>query len=256
MNINLIFSLAFTLCISTALSLSAQDEVQLETNLILSGTITVSQDDTKMPVRGMIRFDTLTNTFEGFDGAVWINLGASGADVNNRTDTLEIGDSFGGGIVFHTVGVHGLIVTEFDIVDPNFLLDEFIKWGGPGLTEATSDTDGTANTQAIIAFLEDWTDDMGASYAAKICDELALGVYTDWYLPSREEFRLINEHVGTEATGPNANVANITSGFYWTSTDASAADAYAYRTSGSGASSRFQTLPKSSDFSVRAIRSY
>ncbi len=168
---------------------------------------------------------------------------------------MEIGDSFGGGIVFHTAGDHDLIVKEFDIVYPNFLLDEFIKWGGPGLTEATSDPDGATNTQAIIAFVEDWTDDMRAPYDAKICDEFALGV-TDWYLPSREEFRLINEHVGTQATGPNANIVNITSGFYWTSTDASAVDAYAYRTSGSGASTRVQTLPKSSDFSVKAIRSY
>ena len=150
---NLFSLLASTLCIFTTFQLDAQEDVQLETNLIVIGTVTVSQDDTQTPVRGMIRFDTMTHTFQGYDGAVWIDLGSSGADVNNRTDTLEIGDTFGGGIVFHTAGPHGLVVTTFDLSDPVNVLDENIPWGGNGATDATSFELGNQNTSKIIAFL-------------------------------------------------------------------------------------------------------
>jgi len=249
----ILFSIAFTLCLTIPFQLAAQDDVQLETNLTLAGTITVSQDETQTPVRGMIRFDTITHTFQGYDGAVWIDFGASGAAVNNRTDTLKIGDSHGGGIVFHTAGPHGLVVTTFDLSDPINVLDEEIPWGDTGATDATSQILGERNTADIIAFLQDWTDADGGSYAAKICDELDLGGHTDWYLPSLTEFMLMNQNVGTEAPAPNNNIVNLSSTIYWTSTELSVINAHFYRTSsGQGPGN----LAKSADLSVRAIRSY
>jgi len=236
----------------TSLQLEAQNATELETNLNVAGNIIVAQDDAQLPVRGMIRFDTMTHTFQGYDGAVWIDLGSSGADVNNRTDTLEIGDAHGGGIVFFTAGSSGLVVMEFDLSLPSDLLEMTIPWGDSQIsTNARSRTNGKQNTEEIVASNLSWS---GGEYAAKICDDLELGGFDDWYMPAVEEFIMMNNNVGTAGTGANNNIANISPGVYWTSTELDTNEAIYYDTRLSSLEEKI--LTKDVTFTVRAIRAY
>ena len=77
-------------------------------------------------------------------------------------------------------------------------------------THATS-TDGQVNTTLIVNKLGT---DGGVAYAAKVCDTLTLGGYSDWYLPSKEE-------LGAIVSIPNASnyFAPLFSSDYWSSTE-------------------------------------
>lgn len=96
------------------------------------------------------------------------------------------------------------------------------EWGGDGTDinganaglapELTAIGTGAANTQAIV-------DALGAgTYAARICYDLSLGGYDDWFLPSRDELDAVwdaRDLVGglPEEGGGYAN------DYYWTSSE-------------------------------------
>lgn len=231
--------------------LTAQSDVQLESNLEVKGQIVIGQDDALTPVQGSIRFDTMTHTFQGFDGAVWIDLGSSGVDVNSRPDTLKVGDSFGGGIVFFTAGPHGLVVADFDLAIPSNPIEQTIIWGDA--TEdigADSRSNGRQNTTDIVASLQNFNN---GDYGAKIADDLDSGGFSDWYMPSIDEFILMNDNVGTGASGDLNNIANLETGVYWTSTEFSAQNGHYYHV---GQQDERTNVSKDATFSVRAIRAY
>ena len=221
----------------------------MESNLFVTGQITIGQDDNQVPLQGTIRFDTITNAFQGFDGATWVTLG-SGAPGSNQTDTLEIGDSFGGGIVFHTVGSNGLVVIEFDLVLPNAPLVSDIQWGDPTIaTGATSSDHGYQNTMEITDTLQNWSN---GEYAAELCENLSFGGFEDWHLPSVAEFEMMNAAVGSGGSGPNNNLANLQGVVYWTSTEIDDNDAIYYHVG----HQEGRVLTKDNNFKVRAIRAY
>jgi hypothetical protein len=78
---------------------------------------------------------------------------------------------------------HGLIMTTTDTGGINTL------WGCQG-TNITGTTEsigsGQANTTAIV------NQCATAGIAARICDDLSSGGYSDWYLPSKDEWYSIN----------------------------------------------------------------
>lgn len=109
----------------------------------------------------------------------------------------KIGKNYQGGIIFYLdkTGKHGLIATPTDqgkAVWCNNCLD----WKTNkliGLTMIGTDTavgTGKANTAAIVKA-------QGAgSYAAKLCDDLVLNGYDDWFLPSKDELNLLYNAIG------------------------------------------------------------
>ncbi|MFZ1785205.1 MAG: hypothetical protein WAU23_08355 [Ferruginibacter sp.] len=69
-----------------------------------------------------------------------------------------------------------------------------ITWGGYEQIgkAAQSETDGAANTRAIVVAVGKNSGYEGQPYAAKVCDSLTLGGYTDWYLPCKDETDIIS----------------------------------------------------------------
>lgn len=77
------------------------------------------------------------------------------------------------------------------IADMTFM--DRITWGGYEQigNAAQSETDGPANTKAIVAAVGKNSGYDGKVYAAKVCDTLTTGGYSDWYLPCKDETDII-----------------------------------------------------------------
>ena len=97
-------------------------------------------------------------------------------------NTFEIGQNYGGGIIFYIdeTGKHGLIAAPGD--------QGQAKWGCSETSiSGTSTAIGTghANTTLIVNGCSE------AGTAARICNDLSMGSYDDWFLPSKDELLLM-----------------------------------------------------------------
>jgi len=133
---------------------------------------------------------------------------SSGAYANlNITDvaTFSIGQSYQGGIIFYidNTGKHGLIAAATD-------QSSGAEWGCMSLTSrigGTSEEIGTgqANTSRIVNGCNE------AGIAARLCDDLVLNGYSDWFLPSLKEMDKM--YLSRNVVGGFANKP------YWNSTE-------------------------------------
>lgn len=150
----------------------------------------------------------------------------------------SVGATYAGGTVFYldADGQHGLVMTTTDI--------DTCAWyeGTPFLigTTAYQFGEGMNNTNEIV------TAQGAGAYAAKICADLTLNGYSDWYLPSKDELFKI------EIADDQFNV----SGKYWTSTEDTFADYARYLRLGLGQPFEDNVAGKSASLKVRAIRSF
>lgn len=124
---------------------------------------------------------------------------------------LGVGDAYQGGILYQLpgVGTPGMVVST---------TDGQAAWGTVGVTTgATSDTDGLPNTAAIVAAFG-----LGSGFAAPLCASYSVtdstGTYNNWYLPAFNEL-----YAARAAGGP----ANFSAGYYWSSTEYTATNAWA-----------------------------
>lgn len=119
-------------------------------------------------------------------------------------DGLAVGSMHAGGIVFYldNSGEHGLVAAESN-------QNSAIRWGNGTsvLIDSTGNAvgEGQRNTNRIVSI-------QGAGeYAAKLCDDLTLNGYSDWFLPSKHELNLLFIKKGS--------ISGLVDGYYWSSTE-------------------------------------
>jgi hypothetical protein len=150
--------------------------------------------------------------------------GPQGPQGANTGLTHWIGESFGGGIVFHVykdvLGVeHGLICSL-----TNLGTGDFIFWGlyGTNVPNCESRWNGLANSTSIM------NAGPAVGTAPQLCDAYSSGGFSDWYLPSIDELLLIHAARYTL----NRNMLQIPGSVpfgtedYWSSTESNSTDAY------------------------------
>ena len=180
----------------------------------------------------------------------------AGGLANATTFKHYIGELWGGGIVYEvykdSAGTeHGLIVSLKDL--------DTSKWSNIDTAQvgpaAQSESDGKANTQAIINQVGHITS------AALICDTTTIGGQTDWYLPSLGELmslytkRFILNKVLLKVFGVDLIYKEAKKNYqqYWNSTEQSTGYIILSNYFPSGA---FQIASKKSTCTIRPIRSF
>lgn len=135
--------------------------------------------------------------------------------------STTVGSTFGGGVIayIYVAGdpgyvsgeVHGLIAAPSD-------QSTGIQWGCYSTTTMVGGTStalgtGAANTAIVSAAC-------GAGTAARLCADLVLNGYSDWYLPSRDELNKL--YINRSSIGGFTGT-----GVYWSSSEYNAASAWA-----------------------------
>jgi Protein of unknown function (DUF1566) len=116
---------------------------------------------------------------------------------------IKLGANYGGGIIYYLdgSGKHGLIAATAD-------QNSSAPWWNQAFlaTGALSTTDGSANTNSIIA-----AQGNTGSYAAKLCKDYQGGGFKDWFLPSKDQLNTLY----TQKT----LVGGFSESMYWSSTE-------------------------------------
>ena len=183
---------------------SAALDITSTTGGLLVPRMTETQRDAISAAKGLVLFNTTTNTLQINEGdattANWLSLTAS-------TCGLSIGDTHQGGIIFYldATGCHGLVAKATDeAVTYQWSSTNFHTWA-----YASGIYGGAQNTKKSIARA---IAESSTCPAASVCDNLVSGGYTDWYLPSRDQLDMMYVNLHLQGLG-NFNYS------YWSSTE-------------------------------------
>jgi len=192
---------------TTTPAASAQLDVSSTTKGLLPPRMTFAQRDAIItPAEGLMIYNTETKKPNYFDGTAWKNFDGTAA-------VITLLGYYGGGIVAYILQsgdpgyiagqVHGIIAAASD-------LGTGTQWGcyGTAIYPGAAGTAlGTGNQNTIDIM----TGCATPGIAARICGDLVLNGYNDWYLPGVEELNklIINQ----------AGIGGFSNNFYWTSSE-------------------------------------
>jgi hypothetical protein len=153
------------------------------------------------------------------------------------TPSFTIGQSHAGGRIFYVdcTGEHGLVVAAN-------ASNTALEWGCMNTDISTSSNvnSGQINTNLILANCA------SINNAASYCDNLTLNGYSDWFLPSIQDLKLIRTN--------NINFANLY--WCWSSTQVNSIAAYGMNMSMDNPSGLISQNPKSWLFKVLPVRAF
>ncbi len=147
-----------------------------------------------------------------------------------------------GGLVFYDQGsyINGWRYLEAAPSDQGAGIVWHATLTGDTEAHATAVGTGNANTNLIVALY-------GAeNNAAKLCSDLVINGYSDWFLPSKDELDLMYHNLKEQGAG------GFTGSSYWSSSEGSANDAW-YQAFGSGYQ---DDVNKNNTGYVRAVRAF
>ena len=166
--------------------------------------------------------DAQTGDILYYDGTAWQRLaaGAPGTVLTMGADGLPAWKA----LPWPLKGLLKVTMTNGDVIYASPVDNSTAVIWGPStditalsdirtLAGANMDFAGETNTAAIVAQLGD---NGGTAYAAKVCADLVAYGFDDWYLPAAGELNEMYEKLGPVGNGGSDQ---ITSGFYWSSSE-------------------------------------
>lgn len=204
---------------------------------------------------GTLRFDSVQKKIQYCDGVDWLNMaientsGGGGGSGLDPDDACAVPSPVAGTLCKQGTYYVGKLGSSHYMTTPgnctnsatptcNNNIDSLNKiYGSDGvLVGSINRVDGMANTDLLKA--------KGDTYAAKYCDSLIYGGYSDWFLPALDELKLFKG---------NTSALSVSAGsYYWTSTEYDASLAYAFKFSPEHEREGF----KSTTYLVRCVRKY
>ncbi len=161
----------------------------------------------------------------------------TGCKKSNSTPKV-IGEVYQGGKVFYVdaTGLHGLVASTSDVSEGSAwgCLDVALS-GAAGTAQGT----GNQNTLDIVKACSE------AGTAARLCNDLTQGGYSDWYLPSKDELNLMYLQKTT--------IGGFADDMYWSSSQVNKNSAWLQDFK---FGTQFSTTPKDYGTHVRAIRAF
>ncbi|HFK5877779.1 TPA: DUF1566 domain-containing protein [Legionella pneumophila] len=199
--------------------------------LLLPAASSFAADDTEMWAKIQYAYNLIgeanTNIQKLFDEVAQLKA--------NQTRHY-VGESYHGGIVFWVdeSKQHGLIASKIDVTD------EGIQWrngaSGNKITNARGDGIGSGETNTRLIIASQTIDNQKGRFAALMASQFQIqadGItpcktpianqsvcYGGWYLPSAFELQLMHTNL------QKGNRASFVPDFYWTSTEATASNAW------------------------------
>jgi hypothetical protein len=221
-------------------------DITSNTGGLLTPRMTAAQRDAiTSPSQGLIIFCTDCASGAG-ELQIKLSTAWKNLPVGVVNDPLPvIGEFYQGGIVFYLDGSGGgLIAAPTDQTNS--------PWGCSGIF--ISGADGTAIGTGAQNTIDIESGCSETAIAAKICADLTLGGYTDWFLPSQDELNQMYLKRGIINTTATANGGGnfAPNGIYRSSTEHSSTQAKIHSFSDNSAGPGSKTTP----YQVRAIRAF